>query len=39
MNHSNAPANDSGFPVVFVLLSTFVGVLIWLCVLLNSLVL
>ena len=37
MNHSNAPADDSGFPALFVVLSTFVGVLIWLCVMLNSL--
>jgi hypothetical protein len=37
MNHSDAPASDSGFPVLFVVLSTCVGGLIWLCVMLNSL--
>ena len=37
MNHSNPPANDSSFPAMFVLLSTFIGVLIWLRVLLASL--
>ena len=37
MNHSNDTASDSGFPALFVVLSTFVGVLVWLCVMLNSL--
>jgi hypothetical protein len=37
MNHSNSPANESAFPAMFVVLSTFIGVLIWLCVLLASL--
>jgi hypothetical protein len=37
MNHSSPPADDSAFPVVFVVMSTFIGVLVWLCVMLNSL--
>jgi hypothetical protein len=37
MNHSNTPVEDGSFPLLFVLLSTFVGVLIWLYVMLNSL--
>jgi hypothetical protein len=36
MNHSPDTASDSGFPALFVVLSTFVGVLLWLCVMLNS---
>jgi hypothetical protein len=36
MNHSTDTADDSGFPALFVVLSTFVGVLLWLCVMLNS---
>jgi hypothetical protein len=37
MNQSNAPADDGEFPALFVVLSTFLGGLIWLCVMLNSL--
>ena len=37
MNHSNDTASESGFPALFVVLSTFVGVIVWLCVMLNSL--
>ncbi len=37
MDHSNSPANESAFPALFVVLSTFIGVLIWLCVLLACL--
>jgi hypothetical protein len=36
MDHSNETVADSGFPALFVVLSTFVGVLLWLCVMLNS---
>ena len=36
MDHSNAPANDGAFPALFVVLSTFLGGVIWLCVMLNS---
>jgi hypothetical protein len=37
MNPSNLPANDSAFPAVFVVLSTFIGALVWLCTMLGSL--
>jgi hypothetical protein len=37
MNSSNSPANDSAFPAGFVILSTFIGALVWLCVMLASL--
>jgi hypothetical protein len=37
MDHSNPPSNESAFPAMFVVLSTFIGVLIWLCVMLASL--
>jgi hypothetical protein len=37
MNQSNATANDGEFPALFVVLSTFLGGLIWLYVMLNSL--
>jgi uncharacterized Tic20 family protein len=37
MDHSNPPSNESVFPAMFVVLSTFIGVLIWLCVMLGSL--
>jgi hypothetical protein len=37
MDHSNPPSNESAFPAMFVVLSTFIGALIWLCVLLASL--
>ena len=37
MNSSNPPASDSAFPVVFVMLSTFIGALVWLCVMLANL--
>jgi hypothetical protein len=36
MNHSKDSAGDSGYPVVFVVLSTFIGVLVWLYVMLNG---
>jgi hypothetical protein len=37
MNSSNAPASDSAFPAMFVVLSTFIGALVWLCVMLSRL--
>jgi hypothetical protein len=37
MNPSTPPASDSAFPVAFVVMSTFIGALVWLCVILNSL--
>jgi hypothetical protein len=37
MDHSNPPSNESAFPALFVVASTFIGVLIWLCVMLASL--
>jgi hypothetical protein len=37
MNHSNAPADDSAFPALFVILSTFIGALVWLIVMVKSL--
>jgi hypothetical protein len=37
MNHSNAPVEDSAFPAFFVIISTFIGALIWMVVLVNSL--
>lgn len=37
MNSSTPPAGDSAFPAVFVVLSTFIGVLVWLCTMLASL--
>jgi hypothetical protein len=37
MNYSNASTDDSGFPAVFVVLSTFIGALVWLFVLLAAL--
>lgn len=37
MNPSNPSASDSAFPVVFVVLSTFIGALVWLCVVLGNL--
>ena len=36
MNPSNPSVSDSAFPVVFVMLSTFIGALVWLCVMLGS---
>jgi hypothetical protein len=33
---NNTPAGDSSFPAVFVVLSTFIGVLVWLCAMLAS---
>ena len=36
MNPSNVPASDSAFPVLFVVMSTFIGALVWLCVILNQ---
>lgn len=37
MNSSKVPTEDSAFPAVFIVLSTFIGVLIWLCVMLTQL--
>jgi hypothetical protein len=37
MNSSNTPADDGAFPAVFVVLSTFIGALVWLCAMLSSL--
>jgi hypothetical protein len=37
MNPSMPPSHDAAFPVVFVVISTFVGALAWLCVILNQL--
>ncbi len=37
MNQSNSPADDGAFPAVFIVLSTFLGALVWLCVMLGSL--
>lgn len=37
MNPTNSPAGDSAFPAVFVVLSTFIGALLWLCIMLGSL--
>jgi len=36
MDSSNNPANDSAFPAVFVVASTFIGALVWLCMMLGS---
>jgi hypothetical protein len=36
MNPSNIPADDSAFPAVFVMMSTFIGALTWFCILLNN---
>ena len=36
MNQDNSPAGDSTFPA-FVVVSTFIGALVWLCVMLASL--
>ena len=37
MNTSNPQAEESAFPFVFVVLSTFIGMLIWLYAMLASL--
>lgn len=37
MDHSPQPTGDSTFPAMFVVLSTFIGGLVWLCVMLGSL--
>jgi hypothetical protein len=37
MNQSSPPASDSAFPAVFVVLTTFIGALAWLCAMLGSL--
>lgn len=37
MNTSNASTNDSVFPVMFVVVTTFISVLLWLCIMLGSL--
>jgi hypothetical protein len=36
MDSSNAPAGNSSFPALFMVLSTFIGALIWLCTMLYS---
>jgi hypothetical protein len=36
MDHSNTPAGDNSFPALLVVLSTFIGVLVWLFVMLAS---
>ncbi len=36
MNHSNTSTGDSAFPAMFVVMSTFIGALIWLCVMLGQ---
>ena len=37
MNQSNASTDESAFPAMFVVLSTFIGALVWLCTMLRSL--
>jgi hypothetical protein len=37
MDSSNQQSGDSAFPAVFVVLSTFIGVLVWLCAMIASL--
>jgi hypothetical protein len=37
MNSSNPQAGDSAFPAAFVVVSTFIGALVWLCVMLAGL--
>jgi hypothetical protein len=37
MNSTNPQADDSAFPAVFVVVSTFIGALVWLCVMLAGL--
>ena len=37
MNHSDVSNGDSAFPAMFVVLSTFIGALVWLCTMLASL--
>jgi hypothetical protein len=37
MDHTNPPADDSAFPAIFVVASTFIGALVWLCVMLAGL--
>ena len=37
MDYSKPNASDSAFPVVFVVLSTFIGALVWLFAMLGSL--
>jgi len=39
MNHSQSSIDDSGFPAVFVVLSTFLGALLWVCVMLAGMIL
>jgi hypothetical protein len=36
MNQSPISTDDSAFPAMFVVLSSFIGVLIWLCVMLGQ---
>lgn len=36
MDHSNSSMDDSAFPAVFVVLSTFIGALVWLCIMLGA---
>jgi hypothetical protein len=37
MNSSNPQTDDSTFPAAFVVVSTFIGALVWLCVMLAGL--
>jgi hypothetical protein len=37
MNQSNTPADDSVFPAAFVVMCSFIGALVWLCVMLGRL--
>ena len=37
MNTTKSPASDSVFPAFFFVLSTFIGALVWLCIMLGSL--
>lgn len=36
MNHDIPPATDSAFPATFIVLTTFIGALAWICVMLAS---
>ncbi len=37
MNTSNTPVDESAFPAMFVVVTTFISVLLWLCIMLASL--
>jgi hypothetical protein len=36
MDHSKTATDESAFPALFVMASTFIGALVWLCVMLAS---